>query len=177
MLGAILLNPPLTTGAATMRHLRVAADILGCEDVQLANLFSIPTISVTEINDVGRNVDDWEAARPELARVAETSVQLIAGWGVSGLHGVAGSHHKDQLAWLLDRLGNLGGPSGMWTLNGEPRHPSRWHQYVSDRHGRTSGPTFHDRLASVLRRVEVSGWAYMSTGAGSLSLRPMDDVE
>lgn len=158
-LGAILLNPPLTTGAATMRHLRVAAEVLGCDDVQVANLFAIPTVSVTEINEAGRNAEGWEAARVQLARVIETSAELVAGWGVSGLHGPAAAHRQGQLAWLVDQLAARGQPLSIWTLNGEPRHPSRWHQYVSDRHGRASGPTLHDRLGSVLQQVEISGWA------------------
>jgi Protein of unknown function (DUF1643) len=157
-LGGILLNPPLTTGAATMRHLGVAAEILGCENVQVANLFAIPTISVTEINEAGRSADGWEAARGELARVVDTSAELVAGWGVSGLHGPAAAHRNDQLVWLIEQITTRGQPSGMWTLNGEARHPSRWHQYVSDRHGRASGPTFHERLTSVLRRVVLSEW-------------------
>jgi hypothetical protein len=44
----------------------------------------------------------------------------------------------------------------IWTLNGEPRHPSRWDQYVSDRHGRASGATFSERIAQVLTSVPLA---------------------
>lgn len=32
-LGALLLNPPLAGGDRTIGHLRVAADLLGCDNV------------------------------------------------------------------------------------------------------------------------------------------------
>lgn len=155
-LGAILLNPPLTTGAATMRHLRVAAEVLGCNNVQVGNLFAVPTISVTDINDVGRDVAGWESARWNLDQVVASSAELVAGWGVSGLHGRALAHRQAQVTWLIERLRALKVP-GVWTLNGQARHPSRWHQYVSDRHRRAIGvSTFPQRLAAVLQRVDLN---------------------
>ncbi|MGC4819087.1 DUF1643 domain-containing protein [Micromonospora sp. DT63] len=153
-LGAILLNPPLTTGAATMRNLHVAADVLRCDGVQVANLFTLPTTDVAEINQVGRNTLDWERACPALEQVLMTSHAVVAGWGVSGLYGPAGAHRRAQAAWVIRRAASAPHLGGLWTLNGEPRHPSRWHQYVSDRHGRTSGASLRDRLASVLRFVD-----------------------
>ncbi|WP_212819103.1 DUF1643 domain-containing protein [Polymorphospora rubra] len=138
-----------------MRHLRVAAEILGCSDVQVGNLFAVPTTSVTEINDAGRDAAGWEAARWNLNQVLTSSAELVLGWGVSGLHGLALAHRHAQIAWLVDRLGALK-ISGVWTLNGEARHPSRWHQYVSDRHRRAVGGTFPQRLASVLHRVDLN---------------------
>jgi hypothetical protein len=41
-------------------------------------------------------------------------------------------------------------------LGGEPRHPSRWHQYVSDKYGRTSGGTFEERIKQVLVAVPLA---------------------
>ncbi|MBK6871322.1 MAG: DUF1643 domain-containing protein [Kineosporiaceae bacterium] len=155
-LGAILLNPPLTAGTATVRHLRVAADLLGCAEIQVANLFAIPTKSVIEINVIGSTAAGWEAARPSLAAVLDSSTALVAGWGVSGLHGQAAAHQREQLSWIAERVAQVPVPLPVWTLNGESRHPSRWHQYVSERHGRAIGNSFQERLASVLRRNEVS---------------------
>jgi hypothetical protein len=155
VLGAILLNPPLTTGAATMRHLQVAAELLGCDDVRIANLFAIPTASVTEINEVGTAAKGWKAAQVDLRALLGQADHLLAGWGVSGLVGSAARHRTRQLVWLGTRAQTIGQHT-IWTLNGEPRHPSRWHQYVSDRHGRATGNSLHDRLDSVLRSVLIT---------------------
>jgi len=128
-LGAILLNPPLTEGAATQRHLRVAAELLGCGEIHIANLFAVPTRSVLEINEVGRDGAGWLAARRPLKRLIDSAEQIVAGWGVSGLYGPARTHRRVQVAWVLDRI-VASGKDHIWMLNGEPRHPSRWHQYV-----------------------------------------------
>lgn len=154
-LGAILLNPPLTSGQATMRHLQVAADVLGCGSVGIANLFAIPTRSVTAINEVGRNSMGWESARPKLEDVLATSTELVAGWGVSGLYGLAAANFRAQISWLHAWFQDGSRLPSMWTLDGESRHPSRWHQYVSDRHGRATGATFRERLESVLRHTSI----------------------
>lgn len=154
-LGAILLNPPLTTGAATMRHLQVAAGALGCDGVQVANLFTRPTATVAEINEVGRGTPGWEEARPAIEQVLMTSHAVVAGWGVSGLYGPAREHRRAQAAWVIQRVLSAAHLGGVWTLGGEPRHPSRWHQYVSNRHGRARGTSLDERLASVLRFVDL----------------------
>lgn len=138
-----------------MRHLHVAADVLDCDGVQIANLFAIPTRSVTEINEAGRSATGWEAARPALEQALNTSAELVAGWGVSGLHGLAAAHFQAQTSWLHNWFCDGSRPPWIWTLNGEARHPSRWHQYVSDRHGRASGATFRERLASVLEHTYI----------------------
>ena len=173
-LGAILLSPPLTTGAATLRHLQAAAELLGCDSIEIANLFAIPTSSSHEINEVGRLPQGWLDARPALEQVLSMSHELIAGWGLpTGLHGPARLHHQAQASWVTEKVRAITvdrateerraarrvprpASRGIWTLNGEPRHPSRWHQYVSDRHGRATGPTFKARLATVLHCVDLT---------------------
>jgi hypothetical protein len=154
-LGALLLNPPLVGGDRTIRHLRVAAELLGCENVQVANLFAIATRDVTAINEAGRCIDGWEAARSRLHEVIVASDQLLAGWGVSGLVGSAARNRQAQLNYL-HRCSRDVGNDRIWTLNGESRHPSRWHQYVSDRHGRALGATFRERMAMVLTSVPIA---------------------
>ncbi len=147
-LGAVLLNPPASTGLATLRHLRAAAELLGCGAVVVANLFATATDDVTAVNSVGAHVSGWKAARQGL-QAALACDMLIAGWGVSGLHGLARGHREDQVRWVLEAAAARG-HEGIWTLNGEPRHPSRWHQYISERHGHASGDTQAERLQSVL---------------------------
>lgn len=137
-----------------MGHLRVAADLLGCDRVEVANLFSIATRDVSGINQIGRLGDGWDAARPRLQRVVASSDHLLAAWGVSGLGGVAAQHQRTQVEYVIAHARKMG-KENIWTLNGEPRHPSRWHQYVSDKHGRASGESFTERLAIVLMSVPL----------------------
>lgn len=82
----------------------------------------------------------------------EGATGMLAGWGVAGLSGQARRLMQAQVAWLAERSAALGIDT-FWTVGGEARHPSRWHQYVSDKYGRTSGGTFEERLKQVL--VEV----------------------
>ncbi|WP_410666751.1 DUF1643 domain-containing protein [Amycolatopsis sp. cmx-4-68] len=148
-LGAILLNPPVTAGRSTHRHVRIAAEILNCNDVAIGNLFNVSTRSVEEINKVGTGWSHWIAARPTLLQVITSSTTLLAGWGVSGLHGIAKKHLRQQISWLIEQV-TASQHLTIWTINSQPRHPSRWHQYVSDKHGRTHEGSLHQRLTSVL---------------------------
>lgn len=148
---AVLLNPPATTGGARSRNAVMrAADVLGYERAVIANLCAVPTPSVVELNSLGS--EGWDLARAELETVLANANALIAGWGVAGLTGAASERMREQVAWLSERAA-LVGISGFWMVGGEPRHPSRWHQYVSDKHGRTVGGTFEERIAQVLVQV------------------------
>jgi hypothetical protein len=154
-LGALLLNPALTEGKRTLRHLGVAADLLDCNALAIANLFSIATRNATAINEAGRSEDGWNAARPQLRQIVAESDQLLAGWGISGLAGRAAKYRQLQLEYVCTCAQEFG-KDCVWTLNGEPRHPSRWHQYVSDRHGRASGTSFGERMTAVLKSVPLA---------------------
>ena len=149
VLGALLLNPPAGDGAQTIRHLRLAGALLGCEGLEIANLFAFPTRDVNGINAVGGDAVGWEMARPRLQEVIANSDQIMAAWGVSGISGAAMKMKQNQLDFLLTCF-SATETEAVWTLNGEARHPSRWHQYVSDKHGRARGATFVERLESVM---------------------------
>ncbi len=151
---ALLLNPPTGAGARTISHLQVAADLLGCATLEVANMFSRPTPSLTEINDVGAREEGWLAARADIRNALCGADHVFAAWGVGGLHGQAAEHLQGQRLWVCDQLADLG-IEQVWTLNGETRHPSRWHQYVSDRHGRTSGGSFLERLSDMLTAISA----------------------
>ena len=102
---------------------------------------------------VGAGSDAWELARPDLSAGLERGDAVLVAWGVSTLTGPARAHHEAQVRWLVEQAQQLECPEA-WTVDGQPRHPSRWHQYVSDRHGRTSAaPTTADRLREVLVQV------------------------
>jgi hypothetical protein len=151
---ALLMNPPKTSGDVTRRHLGVAAQILSCELVTIGNLFAIPTTTVLEINNVGRTDDGWQSAQGPLKTAVADATHILAAWGVRGLHGAAAANLARQREWLCNLLLDAGHPN-VWTLGGETRHPSRWHQYVSDRHGRTPGGRFEDRIRNALLTCPV----------------------
>jgi hypothetical protein len=154
-LGALLLNPPLAGGTRTIHHVRVAAQLLDCDSLEIANLFSIATRDLTAISEAGRSGDGWETARPRLHQVITECDCLLAGWGVSGLVGEAAAHRRRQLNYVRACAREVG-RDYIWALGGEPRHPSRWHQYVSDRHGRASGSSLSKRISMVLTSVPLA---------------------
>ena len=83
------------------------------------------------------------------------SDHLLAGWGVGGLAGPAARHQQAQLEYV-DACARDIGNDYIWTLNGELRHPSRGHQYVSDKHGRASGASLSERIVMVPRSVPLA---------------------
>ena len=100
-------------------------------------------------------VDGWLSARRELSSALGRATGVLGGWGVAGLTGDALQDQNEQVAWL--RLEAIqAGVSTIWMVGGEPRHPSRWHQFVSDKYGRTKGGSFEERLDQVLKSVQIS---------------------
>ena len=155
VLSAILMNPPVGRGAASLRHLDVARRLLRCDELQISNLFSLSTASVTDITEAGQDLNDWTAAREPISRATGLADEIVLAWGLGGFNGIARQHFRTQVEWVVDDLARRG-VDHVWTVGDRPRHPSRWHQFVSDRHGRTGGGTFEDRLRQVLHRVPVS---------------------
>lgn len=113
----------------------------------MTNLCAVSTPSVVQLNELGR--DAWEDSRVDLEAAVRSGTALLAGWGVSGLSGNARRWMRNQVDWLI-KCAEASAMDAMWMVGGEPRHPSRWHQYVSDKYGRTSGGTFEERLRQVL---------------------------
>lgn len=159
---AILLNPPSGTGRSTTRHLAVAAHILGNMELAVVNLFATATKSIVEVNDVGRAPEGWLAARPGIRSAIGAADEVLVGWGIGGIHGAARQCMRRQIDWLINALPER--LDAVWTIGGEPRHPSRWHQYVSDKHGRTEGGSFEQRLRAVLARRDRAWVAAVSAG-------------
>lgn len=127
-----------------------AARILGYDEVVMTNLCSVATPSIVEVNRLSR--DAWASARVDLEVAVRGGAGLLAAWGVGRLSGTARRCLRAQVEWVVEVARN-GGLGSFWMVGGEPRHPSRWHQYVSDKYGRTGGGSFEERLAQVL--VEV----------------------
>lgn len=154
ILVAVLLNPPETSAGTRSRNaVARAANVLGYDRAILANLCAVATPSVVELNGQGR--EGWDVARDDLEAALVGADALLAGWGVAGLTGNAGRWMHAQVEWLFERALRHG-ISRIWMVGGEPRHPSRWHQYVSDRHERTAGGSFDERIAQVLVAVPIS---------------------
>lgn len=130
--------------------MRRASEVLGFESVEVANLFYEATPSVVELNLLRRfELGAWRKVRQEFDEQIGNAAGLLAAWGVTGASGPLREMRDQRASWVL-RQARAYGHTTIWAVGGQPRHPSRWHQYVADRHGRTSGGTFEDRLRQVL---------------------------
>jgi hypothetical protein len=130
---AVLANPPLTTsGQRTRDRVALAAQIIGCEEVVVGNLFSLPSKDVTAIGRLGARSDLWCNARADLVDQLSRADDVLLGWGCTEPAGRARSHHRSQIEWLLTAVDVK--PIKIWTVGGLPRHPSRWQRYTSKVH-------------------------------------------
>lgn len=155
---AVLLNPPTTTGSRTRAAVQRAADHLGYETVVVANLVGLATTSSGQLADVVRPAD-WRQARRSLRETVAVADGLLFGWGLLGQLRGAQQAAENQVLWLVHEAVEAG-HSAAWAV-GEVRHPSRWHQYTADRHGRTEGGSAQARLGQVLRSrplAPVEAW-------------------
>lgn len=150
ILGAILINPPLGNGRATHRHLNALREVLGCDLVQIANILSVPTSSTDDIRKAGVDVGLWHQTRPEVSKLIQSADHIVLGWGLGGITGAARQHFDAQVRWVEHELTRRREGVPVWTVGDRPRHPSRWHQYVSDRHGHAVVGDFQERLRHVL---------------------------
>jgi hypothetical protein len=151
---AVLLNPPEgASGVRTRSAIEAARHALGFQSVEIANLCCDPTLSVLELNALGHD-RGWVGARADLLDALHRADGVLAGWGIAGLSGKARRARDSQVGWLLQEADRVG-LTHFWTVGGVPRHPSRWHQYVADKHNRTSGGSFVERLRQVLVRQAV----------------------
>jgi hypothetical protein len=144
---AVLLNPPTTSGSRTAGAVARAAELLGYTDFTLTNLISLNTHSSGQLAAAARD-EDWQRARPQLQKAVKTADALLFGWGLLSQLGSARPAARQQVLWLVEQA-RAAGHSQAWAV-GDARHPSRWHQYTADRHGRTPGGSPEERLAAVL---------------------------
>jgi hypothetical protein len=127
--------------------------IPGCSPTT-ANLCAAPAADLPDLAAVAADADTWLQSRKNLRTALGDCDEVMAAWGLSDLTGPARRHRQDQLRWLRAAAAGSGHTS-VWTVGGGPRHPSRWHQYVSDKYGRTTGGGFEERLEQVLMRVPL----------------------
>ncbi|WP_448629883.1 DUF1643 domain-containing protein [Cellulomonas soli] len=153
---AVLLNPPsASSGVRSRRAVERAARALGFDAYTVANLFAEATATVVELNELADLVDTATEVHTHLAEHLPAAGGILAAWGVAGAAGPFRRERDARAAWLVAEASKVGHES-MWMVGGTPRHPSRWHQYVADRHGRTRGGTFEERLAQVLVEVPLA---------------------
>lgn len=122
-------NPPSeTSGVRTMNRLQQAREILGFDDVRLANLFSLASYRSGGVSELGVDPEGWLSARPLLEKELDDATAVLLGYGTQPPVGPARFHFREQLAWLGAELLALGVPT-RW-VGGAPRHPSRWQRYT-----------------------------------------------
>lgn len=144
LLIAVLLNPPVGDGKRTNAHLRIASESLNCDAVEIVNLYPGATKDLAELGRTALHSSAWIKHRQVIAAALARGDEVLLGWGVSLPTGVARGHMIAQTQWVVDELRSSGVTA--WVVGDGPRHPSRWHQYVSDRHGRTSGGSLSERV-------------------------------
>lgn len=155
---AVLLNPPSSSsGARSLGAVRRAAAVLGFDGFRIANLFAEPTATVVELNALTVPGDSWAEVQQRLMKQLPAAGGVLAAWGVAGASGRLRNLRDARAAWLVAEACRCG-HDAIWTVGGQPRHPSRWHQYVADKHGRTSGGSFEKRLGQVLELIPLTDY-------------------
>lgn len=153
---AVLLNPVRHNRVTvTERNTRLAAAVLGFGSVEIVNLSSVPTRDISELSRLGNDPRGWQRSRPSLRRALQRGDRLLFAWGTTRLTGPARSHQLQQIEWLLQVAQDSGHRTAL-VLDGLPRHPSRWHQYVGPTHGRYLGDTLAMRLAQALKEETLT---------------------
>lgn len=129
---AVLTNPPLTTGTRTLRRVTLAADYLGFAQVQVVNLFAVPSHATGEISMLGSDEGGWLTAREILLPQLISSHEVLLAYGLSAPTGPARLHFLSQVEWLRGMLAEHDLPS--WQVGDGPRHPSRWQRWTYRAH-------------------------------------------
>ncbi|MGW5155132.1 DUF1643 domain-containing protein [Nonomuraea wenchangensis] len=163
---AVLLNPPVGTPVQTptYKNLVSALSVIGCDLLEVVNLLDIPSKGLDALGDARVEVADIMRSREAIEASMGRAHELLFAWGTSVVRGRYANILAEQIAWV-HRLAHNSDIREVWMLAGDPRHPSRWRQYVGPQKGRISGNTFEERLAKALVR-------YPLTSTASYSLRP-----
>ena len=154
---AVLLNPvDHDRRTTTVRNVEIAASMLGCDGLRLANINDSPTRDLPALSRAAASPASWLAARPALRALLERPGPLLFAWGMGGLTGSARQHWQRQVAWVTAVALEVGRHDA-FQMDGRPRHPSRWRQYLGPQHGRhATGATFEDRLRLALQPVPLT---------------------
>ncbi|WP_082697851.1 DUF1643 domain-containing protein [Arthrobacter sp. EpRS71] len=143
-------NPPTTSGQRTLGRAEQARLALGFDSVELENLFGIATYRTGGVSLAGMSGTGWQEARPRLAAALDTADAVLLAYGTSKPSGDAAKHHVEQVAWIEQEISNRRLP--VWSVGGEPRHPSRWQRYTYRAH---PGVPFFEALRASLVTQET----------------------
>src|SRR3712207_1849924 len=96
-LTAVLMNPPLSDGSRTRRHLAGAARALACSHVSIVNLFPLASENFRQLGEIGRDASVWLEHRDCIRERLRGVEVVLLGWGISRLPGVANVHLRAQV--------------------------------------------------------------------------------
>lgn len=146
LLLAVLASPPkTTTGNRTSGRVKLAAELLGCQEVQIVNLLGTPTRDVCDIQSAGSMPGPWIDSRTSIQCLLPTADAVLFAWGCKSPIGSARIHQRRQVEWVKVQTKQQDLPE--WTVGGCPRHPSRWQRYT---HHAFPGVAFRDALRLAL---------------------------
>jgi hypothetical protein len=110
----------------------MAAELLGFEEVAVANLFSVSSHATGAIAELGVTEDGWLTARASLDACLGVGNGVLLAYGVTTPTGEAGVQFRQQVAWLRSRIADVALPT--WHVGDGPRHPSRWQRWTYRAH-------------------------------------------
>ncbi|MBE4695396.1 DUF1643 domain-containing protein [Brevibacterium casei] len=150
MLAVIGSNPATTSGLRTVNRAKKACSLLGFDTFAISNILDVPTYRTGGISEVAVTGDRWIKSRAGLADTLSTASGVLLAYGVEKPSGLAREHHLNQIDWLNREIKERGLP--IWTVGGQPRHPSRWQRFTYRAH---PGVDFDTALALSLSRIDA----------------------
>lgn len=152
VLVCVLANPPTTPGVRTLSRVGQVAEFLGYRDIEVVNLFSLATYRTGGINGLGAEVAHWHHARGPIEEALDRAAAVLIGYGATEPSGLARGHHRDQVAWLGQRI--VERKLSTYQVGDGPRHPSRWQRWTFRHHPEVP---FSEALKLSLRLVTHDG--------------------
>jgi len=128
---AVLSNPPTTSGARTLARVELARQVLGYDTASVANIFSIATYRTGGISVSGADPAGWEASHDLLRPAIDAADAVLLAYGRQEPSGPARIHFRAQVAWIRAEVESRNLPT--WSVDGQPRHPSRWQRHTYSR--------------------------------------------
>ncbi|WP_282580688.1 DUF1643 domain-containing protein [Microbacterium aurugineum] len=151
----LMLNPSLDEKRSTSYAvLEVVSERKGWNMIEIANLFPVHTRNSKLLAATSLNRSDIFSARPRIDAAIARCAEVLFAWGVAPLPGIAGRLYREQVEWVISRTAHYGHEDA-WMMGGEPRHPSRWRQYVGPQRAIVSGVSTAERLERALVRRPI----------------------
>jgi hypothetical protein len=154
-LAVVLLNPvPHDRPTVTARNVELAQRVLGYERITRVNLSPVPAPDLAALSLCAAAPDSWRAHRPMLRQALWSCDALLFAWGVTYPTGAARAWAQEQLAYVHGQA-RLAGHTEAFLLDGRPRHPSRWQQYLGPQRGLVEQVAFDERVRRALKRAPI----------------------